>query len=274
MHRKAIRAFSLVELLVVISIVAVLFSLILPSLRSAREIAVLTKCSSGIRQLSIAHQMYMSDWQESMVATGRAAWGDSWYNRFVLGNYAQQTLFNRGGCPYAPAKYNLTDNDNVFYGHGDTNAQTSYGLFANLTGTVDYATKAWVVADWNGASYYAKNITSAKQHRYKRFQKWPTDVGIFHCSTVPNSTNYGLIGINVRYTMGNAYGTWVVEPTLTTFARHQGVALPMAFSDLHAESIKPEMWITDTKREIRWKTMPYYNKTEYMNSGAYVNPDL
>jgi prepilin-type N-terminal cleavage/methylation domain-containing protein len=274
MLRLTSRAFSLVELLVVIAIISVLVSLIVPSLKSAREVAMLAKCSSGTRQLSIAHKMYMGDWKESMIATGRAAWGDSWYNRLVITSYTNQNLFNRGGCPYAPATYNLTDNDNVFYGHSAITAQTSYGLFQNLTGIVDYATKAWVVADWNGASYYAKNITSAKQHRYKRFQKWPSDVGVFHCSTTPNSTNYGLAGINVRYTLGSAYGNWVVDPALTTFARHARIALPMAFSDLHGEAIKIETWTLDTKREIRWKTMPYYNKPEYMNSGAYANPDL
>jgi hypothetical protein len=47
----------------------------------------------------------------------------------------------------------------------------------------------------------------------------------------------------------------------------------MAFSDLHAEQLKLDNWRTDREREIRWKSLPAFNKTEYMNSGLYRNPD-
>ncbi len=54
-------AFSLVELLVVISVITVIISLLMPSLQAAREVSYRVKCAANLRACAIAGLNYATD---------------------------------------------------------------------------------------------------------------------------------------------------------------------------------------------------------------------
>ena len=65
-HRKPIHAFTLVELLVVISIIALLLAILMPSLQKAREQAKKVTCMSNLKQLGFASSMYVMDYDNKI----------------------------------------------------------------------------------------------------------------------------------------------------------------------------------------------------------------
>ena len=87
-HRKN-RGFTLIELLVVVAIIALLISILLPSLSTAREEAKGVACMANARQLTYAIAMYQQEENGSLPpnAWSEAAWyvekKDLWFYKLV-----------------------------------------------------------------------------------------------------------------------------------------------------------------------------------------------
>jgi len=95
------RGFTLIELLVVIAIIALLLSILIPSLSRAREAAKRTVCASNLRGLMQAVYLYANDNRDRIVSAGLAHGGSgnehaAWINTLKK-HYGGDALIAR--CP-------------------------------------------------------------------------------------------------------------------------------------------------------------------------------
>lgn len=91
------RAFTLIELIITVAIIALLIAILLPALSQAREHGRLTLCLSNLRGQGMALQAYTADYQGSMPP--RLVW--SYFNS--TGLLINEILANDNNEPFAPA---------------------------------------------------------------------------------------------------------------------------------------------------------------------------
>lgn len=95
------RAFTLVELLVVITIIGILVALLLPAVQMAREAARRMQCANNMKQLALALQSY--DTSVGSYPPGGLSHNELAWTVFILPHVEQQNLYDQfdfGGGTY------------------------------------------------------------------------------------------------------------------------------------------------------------------------------
>lgn len=126
-------SFTLIELLVVVAIIAILASLLLPSLSAARKKAKLSACTSNLRQVSMLLSMYASDNDGYLAGTtfgnrpnrtcltwydpDATHWSDAWV---ATNPYIEPSEWKGAGqafyCPSAPLSATWADTESTVTG--------------------------------------------------------------------------------------------------------------------------------------------------------------
>jgi prepilin-type N-terminal cleavage/methylation domain-containing protein len=154
-------SFTLIELLVVIAIIAILAAMLLPALKSARDMSKRIACTSNLKQIHTAWNMYEDDnnWH-SMPADVY------WQRRLVLGNYVT-------GCWLGadPSTSSFNDVLGVYRCPSETRA-TDGGLSAWDTWKgCHYAININMIRDW-------PNISQRQWERLSLI-KSPSQIALF-----------------------------------------------------------------------------------------------
>lgn len=166
MRSRNANAFTLVELLVVIGIIAVLIAMLMPALVKARNSAMIVVCASNLRQLGIAETMYANENNDYFTPrrSSTVQAGDFWWTT---------QSFTITLSPYLGDKKASTVSVGKVF---DCPSFTSYN--PNQNGVNAYGLNERILGNWQSST-----------NTYTGFTKWQ-----YRRRSVPHPTKFLLMG--------------------------------------------------------------------------------
>lgn len=122
------RAFSLTELLVVVSVLMILISLLMPSLRSAFEKAEMVQCTSNMRQITLSAHIYAEDFDQWLPERGANSEGSQKGNMAIHPAYQQKGM----GLGFKLFYYNYIDPIQFWCPSDDSTHDFYHNVYGNI----------------------------------------------------------------------------------------------------------------------------------------------
>lgn len=199
-------AFTLLELLVVIGLIAILSSLILPALAGAKAKARRANCLNNVRQLQLSMQMYADDNQDLLPSRNYGS-GSVWIDSLRPYYKNPETL----KCPVDP--YSVSQSY-LMNGFIDYFVVTSFaGDWDEFFGT--YKSGGFAGMKWSSIPNPAETIALGERRADSKddhyMDIWPPRYGSDHLAEVDHSkhrsgktltsggSNYGFVDGSARY---------------------------------------------------------------------------
>ncbi len=207
------RAFTLIELLVVIAIIAILAAILFPVFAQARAAANKTVDLSNMRQITMAHNMYSNDNDETMPMSNTGNNLSGW------GFGPPDSVPGVQMMPYVK-------NEDVFFSSMDANTKDKNRLIANH---LPYTSAAFPMAD---RRLYSLMVRSNIGYNYLFFSPWrlltaPTRVTSYalNISEIANTSGTIMWGTSLwdRTATGlpSGGGNWVIEAPCVADAQNR-----------------------------------------------------
>lgn len=264
-------AFTLIELLVVIAIIAILAAMLLPALGRAKAKALGISCINNLKQLTLAANVYATDFQDAIPPNGLGNDGRSWIAAvsgvYQMPDYSDVTLIQK--CVLYP--YNKSEA--IYRCPGDKDLiptataprvrnYSMNGMMGDNLGSVDGSPV-------HGISTQAGYITENKKFTSVR-APGPTDASFFMdeqsgpaATTIPiavgsSSIDDGYFAVDSGGTAATGTGYSSSKWRNVLSARHGNYG-QMSFADGHAGRMKWSLGSTKTLRGLNCDSLVINN---------------
>jgi prepilin-type N-terminal cleavage/methylation domain-containing protein/prepilin-type processing-associated H-X9-DG protein len=199
------KRFTLIELLVVIAIIAILASMLLPALGSARERAKSIKCVAQLKQFHTAFVMYAGDYDDLVPSGSPADWDWPYFLAPYFGLTPDDDANSTSWEDFRYAK-------GLFVCPARPADEYNYGININYTGTPSYC---WM--KYGSVPYYFHKLSS-EQHpgntaRMGDTRNWYMNSGFCNNADLPGLFSARHMG-GSNFLFQDGHFTWLKYGTL------------------------------------------------------------